>query len=515
MNSFYELLVGAADHSPEQEAVISGDASWTYRELKALTDRYVEQFAASGVGRGSTVAVMLENRPEAIALFAACAASGAVFTPIDVHAPDQRRRDLLCDAQPDLVVTDVSCAEFSDGRRGATLVGSELRVAEGGGAPKEARNDGHLYTIYTSGSTGRPKGIMMSEGAALSFFRGLLEFMRLPAGSRYMTTSPLHFDYFWLDVGLTLASGGVLILLDRAQLRKPGAFVAAIERYGAGYVSAVPTIWKMALRFAAADLAELTTLRRIVFAGEHFPQPHIRELYRLIPDLRIVNVYGQSESIACAFHLLPNPLPAGLQHLPVGRGHCEAELFLIDDNGREIREPFRRGELYLEGQLLFSGYSNGRDETAKRLLPDPRSGTGTTFRTGDICYFDDDGVFYFVRRADSQVQVAGNRVEPAEIEAVIGRHEDVNNVAVVAMESEGAITLHAFVVPCVGNGAHDLEERLRSYCAAHLPYYMSPRAYHLVEGIPIGATGKNDVNALRGLLLDGGGERGVCELPAS
>ncbi|HUX63543.1 AMP-binding protein [Sulfuricella sp.] len=490
------MLTDGAKHWPERLAIVGMECSWTYHELAQHAEAYRAMLVAAGISAGDRVVFRLPNCPEAIALAAACAALRAPFVPLDLHAPEERIALLLEDVEPALIIGEGRYAGaaargiFNDGK--LHIEGRVQRISDTGFEP--------LYIIFTSGSTGRPKGIMMSEAAVLAFFHGLIGFMQLPESSRYATTSPLHFDYFWLDAGLTLGSGGTLLLLDRTLLRQPRRLVEEIARSAARYVSAVPTVWKMILAVAEDDLVKLANLKEIVFAGEHFPQACIKRLYERLPGLVVTNVYGQSESIACAFQRLPSPLPQGLQHLPVGVGHTEAELFLIDAAGAEVIAPGVGGELHLKGRILFDGYYRNSLETLRRLVPDPRGLDGVVFRSGDWCYFDENKVFYFVGRIDNQVQVAGNRVELGEVEAVLLAHSAVNNVAVIAVEKEAGATLHAFVVSSEGLAENELEEQLRTHSAEWLPHYMRPNRFHLMKSLPLTSNGKTDALVLRSYL---------------
>ncbi len=494
-----ELMLRQVSRRPDRVAVFTSSVAWTYQKLGDKTREFAAVLERGGVGASSQVALCLNHGPAALAVLAACSSLGATAALMDPGAPRERLAALLRQVEPDCVVAEGDLElELACWR--VRLRGGEVLEGEGEAPARRATlASGPLapaYIVFTSGTTGRPKGIVMSHGAATAFIEGLIDFYELAAGEIYASCSPLHFDFALLDMGLCLGSGGSLFLPERGRLYKPRQLAESFRRAGAAHVSGVPTIWKLLLRHAAEEVATLTALRRIVFAGEHFPIPHIEQIYGLLPAVEIVNIYGQSESIACTFHVLPRPLPEGCTVLPVGEGHRDLQLFLVDDDGGLVTEAGQLGELYLSGKLLFDGYLRDPEETQRRLVPSPADRSQRAFRSGDLCYRDAGGMLYFVGRKDHQVQIFGNRVEPEEIEGVIGGTGTVDDVRVVHEQGAAGEWLHAFVVPKDAADVATLEADLRRRCAERLPGYMVPNRFHFVERLPLSANGKVDRNAL-------------------
>lgn len=517
MEFFHDILLGHTRSLADAAAIATLDRTWTYGELARAAEGFAARLAAAGVCSGDRVSLIVEGGHEAIALIAACSMLGAAFVPLDPGTPPERLRDLVRAIDPALVVAGGPIMEPGGplGVPTAVLDREALRlpdrpVVRDGPPPPKPLDTGLAYLVFTSGSTGRPKGIMMSHLAAVSFLRGLIDFYRLPPTERYASCSPLHFDYALLDIGLCLGSGGTLVLPRRHAIRKPAAFVDELVRLGVRHVSGVPSIWKLILRYAPDAIGRLAGLRRIAFAGEHFPIPAIRTIYDALPDTRFVNIYGQSETIACAFAELPRPLPDDCKDLPVGPGHPDLELFLLDEDSRPLTSPYATGELYLRGKCLFSGYWDDPSETSRRLIPHPLRPRERepVFRTGDLGYFDRSGVFHFVGRKDNQVQIYGNRVELEEVESALSRHRGVAQCCVVPGGDEDE-SLDAFIVALPRAAGPGFVDELREHCARLLPGYMRPCRYHLVDRLPLTSSGKTDRAALRASVRPGSPGRWV------
>jgi acyl-coenzyme A synthetase/AMP-(fatty) acid ligase len=273
---------------------------------------------------------------------------------------------------------------------------------------------------------------------------------------------------------------------DRVHAYHDGLYRAAAKRLAA-------------LSGAEGERAEADR-RRETMRLEAIEREHRAKLDDLRPGLRVVNCFGQSESIASTFHDLPDPLPDDDRPLCIGWPHPGADLLLIDDDGREVDRPDAVGEIHLCGAALFAGYYGDAAATARALVPHPlRPDSGErVFRTGDYAFRGEDGAFYFVGRRDLQVKVLGNRVELEEVERRLVAHADVAQACAAVVPGPGGQgALVAFVVP----RRPELGDRaLRSFCREALPPYMVPSSITLVPSLPTTTNGKVDRAALVALL---------------
>src|SRR5262249_11019841 len=142
------------------------------------------------------------------------------------------------------------------------------------------------------------------------------------------------------------------------------------------------------------------------------------------------------------------------------------------------------GELYLGGAGLARGYLNCPDLTRERFVCNPFGGEldSRLYRTGDLVRASSDGTLEFLGRIDDQVKIAGHRIEPREIEAVLHDHPQVRQAAVVAVTLDaGDKQLVAYVVPRQGNRAIS---ELKKYLAERLPCYMIPAHIVTLDRLP-------------------------------
>lgn len=388
----------------------------------------MEEYAASldalGLDVGDRVILESETSSFAIAAFMACSSLGLTFVPVSPETPVRRLDAIVAAAEPSLYLraaeglrTEVP-EHIGTGRFGPQGLTVDRAPAPRIRHRREVLATDPAYMIFTSGSTGRPKGVIMTHRSIIAFYRGMLGHDIASLDDRVASTSPFQFDFSLLDIGLALGSGGAVVPVPRSLLLWPRRLLRFLGDAGVTQVNGVPSIWRSILRHESEGLAELDQLRGVLYSGENFPLPELRQLQRLLPKARVVNCFGSTESVACTFTDVPNPLPEDVDRLSIGSTRGADEITLIDENGQAVETPGAIGEIHLRGAALFSGYWDDPEATRAALVPDPlnpRSGQ-LVFRSGDLAYRDEEGQLYFCGRVDSLAKIRGNRVELGEVE---------------------------------------------------------------------------------------------------
>jgi amino acid adenylation domain-containing protein len=489
------FLLAAARSTPDSAAVVEfGGRTTTYRELARQAESYARELARLGIDIGERVILESDTSAPAIAMLIACASMGLTFVPVSSETPDARLEMIIEATGPalhlqagDRAVDAPALARF--GPDGLDVVRAPRRRVL---HRRELVGTDIAYIIFTSGSTGRPKGVVMSHRAVVAFYRGMLHYDIVGTTDRVASTSPLQFDFSLLDIGLALGSGAAVVPVPRTMLRWPSRFLRVLRETRATQVNGVPSIWRQVLRYAPDELAALEDLRGILFCGEEFPLHELRRLRSLLPEARLVNCYGATESMACSFTDVPDPVP---DRLSIGRAHPGAEMIILDNAGRPVPDPGVVGEIHLRSPALFTGYWDDPAATRAALVPDPlqpRTGQ-VVFRTGDLAYRDERDELHFCGRADAQVQIRGNRVELAEVERALLSCPGVTaGAALLLRPSEPDAELAAFVVV---TPEFD-EARLGAHCASALPAYMVPGRVCVTDELPLTVNGKVDRGAL-------------------
>lgn len=494
----HQYFLQSARTQPNAIAIATVDRQWSYQEFSQHCQTYAEILEECGLATGDRIVLELHPCPQAIALIAACSMLGVVFVPLSPDSPPARVQHILATTEACLHIRAASPTASWAPLQG-NLEGDSLQIE--GTLPSTSVKSSILetdlaYIIFTSGSTGRPKGIMMTHRAVLSFFRGMVCACGLEPDARVGTIAPLQFDFSLLDMGLAFGCGATLVQVPRNLALMPKRLVQYLQQQRITQMHAVPSLWRMLLRHGEAEVAQLQHLQSILFAGEPFPIADLVRLQSLLPHVKIINCFGQSESIAASFTEVPNPLPPDTENLSIGFAYPGAEMLLLDDRKQVIQQPRQVGEIYLRGASLFSGYWRDADATAAALVPHPlRPENGEkVFRTGDLAYKGTEGELYFARRRDWQVKILGNRVELEEVERRLATHPQIVQAAAIAIRQQGELTL----IACIVSGeSPPTSQEIRQFCGETLPKYAIPTTIHVLETLPVTLNGKVDRQALQ------------------
>ncbi len=504
----HHLLLGHSRRHPGKAAVVTHDRTWTYAELEARARRYAETLARVPYRIGDKVILDLKPGPEGIALIIACSALGLAYVPVSPENPPARKRAIADSTGAILIIRDPADGKGENGGAPtAHIRGEDLALPPGaagkdGEAPR--RGDGPIetdlaYIIFTSGTTGIPKGIMMSHRSVLAFFRGFGSFGVSP-DETIGSISPFQFDFFICDMLLALGSGATLALVPSILAHHPPGFVAYLAEKRITQMDGVPSIWRGVLRAHAKSLPRLEDLRAILYAGEAFSPEEVAKLQEALPQARIIQGFGHSESIGCSFKVLPRPARPHSGRISIGKAFPGMEMFQLDEDGKEIREPGRIGEICIRGACLFSGYWRAPEANRAKVVFDPRrpETREPVFLSGDLGFRDETGEFYFYGRKDTQVKFLGNRIELEEIEARLAEHPRIQQAVVVqAQEGEVPCLMACLVLSGEApDGEGGLYAAIRAFCAEKLPQYMVPARFRTLESIPTTLNGKVDRRAV-------------------
>jgi acyl-CoA synthetase (AMP-forming)/AMP-acid ligase II len=276
---------------------------------------------------------------------------------------------------------------------------------------------------------------------------------------------------------------GTLVILPAF---KAGDYLALAARERITQTIIVPTMYELCLRHPDFNRFDLSAWRIGGYGGAPMPVATIGRLAAKLPNLRLMNAYGATETTSPTT-IMPPELTAGKGD-SVGLAAPGARVISVDEAGREV-EPGEIGEIWIQGPSVVKGYWNRPDATTDSF-------TGGFWRSGDLGCVDADG-FVFVRdRKKDMINRAGLKVYTAEVEAVLAQHADVQESAVVAKPCPVlGERVHAFAV--VREGGTDAEA-LRRFCAARLSDYKVPESFtFLTEPLPRNANGKVMKQVLR------------------
>ncbi len=490
-----EALDRAVRLFPERVAHETAEGDVTYAELAELVEGAAERLAEEGLVPGDRLAVCLRNGLDIVVAIWAAARSGLVFVGLSTRLAPAQWAYMLEHSGVSLALGH---PEFAAGlhRAGADAGLPGDRVREVGdhltGRRRPWRGDAAAFpdedsvygVIYTSGTTGRPKASQLVHRGTMHSAVAYVRTLALTATDRTAIVFPLYYvtGHVAQVTPMMLVGGTSVTVADLV----PHLFVQLIDQSRITYLMVVPSIWPLLLREPNFGWPQLAHVEIGAFGGSPVPISTIAALRQRMPQLRLYDAYGLTETHSPATILLDSEF----RRKPgsVGRPVPCADVRVVDDDGCDVAagEP---GELWIRGPMVTTGYYGDVAATAASI-------TGGWLHTGDYARVDDEGYVFILDRKKDMIMRGGNKVYSVELEYLLLSHPHIAEAAVFGVADRLAYeSVSAYVVPAAGHTVEPLA--VQTWVARHMADYAVPRHVRIVEAIPRNRTGKIDKLALR------------------
>jgi long-chain acyl-CoA synthetase len=448
----------------------------TFADLLDDVTELSRALADLGVGRGANVVSVVGNHAIFLSLVVACLESGQALLPLG-EATDTEVAGLVAQSGAAAIVTDrIAPVAQVDVR----VLRSGIRVARIAGSEPPQYYGESVVLKLTSGSTDLPKAAVASELHLLNDGRHVVEAMGIDADDINMACIPLSHSYALGNLVMPLLCHGTALALR--QSFSPAQFLQDAISSGATVFPGVPFMFE---RLKSLDLSDGLPrgLRLLITAGAHM-DPDTARWFRERLNRKVHSFYGSSETGGITY----DDSEELAEPLHVGRAMPETAVTILGSAGGG-------GRIFVEGNAVTSGYA---PSPAAEPIPGFQNGG---FLTGDLGYLDPDGRLVLTGRASSIVNVAGRKVDPAEVERTLLDLPGISDARVLGMpcEQRGQQVV-AFIVRA---DAALTPIAIRRLCATSLSTHKIPRRFVFVDRFPVDARGKLDRPALQALLANG------------
>ena len=488
-----QMLYDSAAHAADHPAVICGARTVRYGELVDEVERLARGLGSLGVMHSDRVAIVQPNAAEFVTTFLAVTALGAVAVPLNPAFQKEELAFYFRDCRVSLIVTHTShaalCASSVAGcepvvpivTTGGTHPGMATYAAlitahPAGPLPAQALEVDAVYQ-YSSGSTGRPKRVPRTHAALVAEATNVVAATSLSPTDRIFCAIPLFHTHGQGNCMLAaIRSGATLVILE-----DPNPFLLqrlrALEVLGRERITVFPGVpFLFRLLADVSDHVDLSALRLCYSAGTALPA----ETYAAFQarfGVAVRQLYGCTEAGALAINLDPAPTStvASVGH-PIQGVHIR----IVD----EARQPVPAdvvGEIAISTSAMTNGY-HGMDDHNREVFRDG------FFFTGDLGRIDTAGRLWITGRKRLFIEVAGNKVDPVEVEDVLAGHPKVREAVVIGVPSgvAGEETIKAVVV---SEGPVDAKDLIR-FCQGRLARYKMPQLVEFRDEIPKSPLGK-------------------------
>lgn len=464
-------FVQVVDSQAEAIALLD-DGEVSYAELSYRAERYKQMLVDLGVTQGSVVGVHLQRSVEAFAAILGVLATGASYLPLDTRYPRERLDFMVRDSGAEAVFTDAG-TEFATRNLVPPRGTAGRRLS-----PVWQSAPTNMCLIYTSGSTGLPKGVFLEHAAIANRVAWMERQFPFTSSDRCCQRTPLSFVDSIYELFGPLSAGITSTIINDASLRHLPTLLDELKTRHVTRLTLVPSLLETLLDDATNGALELPDLRLCVVSGEPATE-HLAAKFRdALPNAKLINIYGSTEVTADAlYHVVKGPGQDPL--VPIGIPITGFSACIRNAVGRQLPACVT-GELVIKGIGVANGYHNRSDLSSEKFAEDG-------FRTGDLAFIDRQHIVHYRGRMDRQLKIRGQRVEPAEVEAVILQQPDIPR-AVVFKHDE------VLIAACQTEKLN--EGQLRESLQNALPPFAVPQRFLATATLPSLPNGKIDLDAL-------------------
>lgn len=480
-------LIEAAREDGHRPAVKLDDAVLSYQDLLGAASRVAGMLQGRGLEPGDRIGLVLPNVPAFPVLFYGSLMAGCVVLPLNPLLKAREIEYCLRDSGAKLVVAWERGGDAVP--RAAQSTGCDhLLISDSGpssdqlaGAPAlidpvEPADDDNAVLLYSAGITGKPMGAQLTHANLGSNAAVSAQVLGCTRDDVMMGCLPL-FHVFGLTGALnaSVSARACLTLIPRFH---PAKALEVIERDKVTIFEGVPTMYAALLKIPNRDSYDVSALRTCITGGSAMPA-EVLTAFEDAFGCTVLEGYGLSETspVATFNHANQERKPGS-----IGTPIAGMEVKLVDDEGNEVTDSGRIGEIAIRGEGVMKGYWNRPAATAA-AIPDG------WFRSGDLAVRDKDGYYFIVGRKKEMIIRGGYNVYPREIEDALCEHEAVAEAAAIGLEhADLGEEVGAAVV--LKSGANISVEDLQRFAKERVAAYKYPRHLWIVDELPKDSTGK-------------------------
>lgn len=494
-SAFYQQFLQPvlAKKDSEDIAFCIKGTDYSYKQLYDA----IEQIFLQVVGLSDTlIGLYATDDLRTYASIIALWVSGKTYVPLNPSQPKERHIEVMESVKSHFILSTNN--KYDIGMEGVRRIDTSTVSVEdysrtGSLSIADVPDSALAYIIFTSGSTGKPKGVQLTRGNVAAFIDSMDHIgLDITSQDRCLQPFDLTFDFSVSGYVIPLAKGASIYTIPQKVIKF--TYIAGLlEDYKLTVLQMVPSMVRNLLPYL--DEVELDSVRYNIFCGEALTGTVLKPWHQGNPDMVSYNMYGPTEdTVFCTYYIIDKynvdePL-ANNDIISIGKSFRNSGLLLLDECDNIIEKKNVAGELCLCGDQLTPGYwENPSENTEKFLVIDNKN----YYRTGDVCYFGEDGNLMYVCRKDFQVKINGFRVELGEIESRYNTISGGRFSVVLPYQNEQGNTELAIIV----EGQEYEYKADKARLSEELPAYEVPSKWLFASSIPLNANGKTDRAAIK------------------
>lgn len=501
---------------PDNVAVaMESGRSISYRAMDILSNQFAWFFMKEKkeIRNNPYIGILSSVHIDSIAAVLGCLKVGGAYVPLDEQSPIERLRYIIRSTCLDVLVVDANLYEkifelyeescirrvvvLNDKFKSNMFKVSSLKEVLTCPSEQFVVSQTPLdlaYVLHSSGSTGVPKGIMLSHRNARAFVDWMQDTFKLTAKDVVMSRAPFKFDLSVFDIFNTFKVGATLVCYDwyapRMIEKKHFNYLELMARKKVTILYTTPSTFVCLMNRGYFDFSQLS-LRQVMYAGEPFPTTQLKKLMKLLPGVKVANIYGPTETNIITYYEIKNDLDND-SAIPLGQAVTGTEIIIVNELGDRICDTNEVGELWCRGETVTLGYLGLPELTKNHLVESPFHKYPTKFwRTGDYGFYDQSNILHYKGRKDHMVKIKGYRIELGEIEAALSKYPFLHEYCVVLKKEAGADNKLCCIYSEIERGSVEIP-KLKKLLLKYIPKYMLPTQFLKLKELPKTSSGKID-----------------------
>jgi len=502
-----DLITSSSKSFPKKPALVYGKETLTYQKLELEINQLSAGLLELDVKFGDRIAIFLHNRPEFLIVYFAILRLGAIPVPLNYLWKEEELGFVVSDSGAKILFTETNLLKTGLNLKNripnlgkVILVNlntnppesiiayrSLFRQEQKKPLPITAGSDVAVL-IYTSGTTGFPKGVMLTHDNLLANVESCRKAISLSSKDRFLCILPLFHSFaFTTCILIPLALGSTIFIVSKSTPFR--SLIAEIIRRRITVFMGNPDFYQIfgeiRIPLATEILLRLLNPIRLAISGAAPLSPKTLTAFENRFHIPLLEGYGLTEAAPVV-----TLNPVGKRRVgSIGIPLPGVELKIVSESGGEL--PVGQvGELAVRGKNVMAGYFNRLEDT-REVIKDG------WLLTGDLGKTDEEGYFYIVDRKKEMIDFRGLKIYPREVEAVLYRHPDVKEAAVIGeLTSTGEIPV-AFIV--LKEGKETKSREILDFLRRYLATYKLPRRIIFKTDLPHMASGKISKRELKGM----------------
>ena len=477
-----------------QSAVIYRNNEVSFKELWRRSEK-LANYILNVCKFKAPIVIYGNKETDILTVMIACLKTGRAYSPVDISYPPERLYKIANITNCELIFNFSSVDIKGSFKVLSQIDINNICLKEFSDVPKEnwVREEDNCYILFTSGSTGEPKGVQINKKNIVCFASYFKEDCKIDNGQIVLNQPPYSFDLSVITPYVCLTMGKTLFSIDKSMVDNPKDMFEYFRKSGISLWISTPSFLNYCIINESFNRDMFPNLKKFIFNGEILPKKLVRMILDKFPDATIINAYGPTEAtVGITSCEITKKMLEDEKALPVGKLSPNMSYKIIDDNGNEIKEPSKTGELVIIGDSVSIGYYKDSKRTEKSFFKDSQG--RQCYRTGDLVYKVGE-YFYFVARKDFQIKLNGFRIELDDIANNLNKINFVSNSVVIPVYREERVDhIIAFVV--LNSELKDsnlkIGIKIKNELKKKLPSYMVPKKIKILDKFPLNTNGKID-----------------------